>query len=673
MKKIMITILSAVALVGCGGGHKASVPAIDTNNFDTSVALNEDFYNHFTGGWQKAHPLRPEYARYGAMDLMRENNEYRIKELFAEIEKSEAAQGSVEQKIADLYRLGMDSVRLNREGVEPLAEELAAISDIANRKDLARVLGTMHASVCNPFFAIGVSIDAKQSDKNALYIAQAGLGLGNRDYYTAPEHEHIRTEYAAYIERICTLAGYSAQEAARIRESVLEIEHSLANKHFTNVERRNPEKNYNKLSLAELKRSSRGFDWDGYAEAMGFEMPAEVIIMQKPAINEAMRVIAKSDLNVIKDYLTFNTIRSASNYLNDALVEASFDFFGRILSGKQEQQPRWKRALAVPNETLSEAVGELYVAKHFPAEYKAKMLEIVDNLQVALGQHIDALEWMSDQTKAKAHEKLAAFTVKVGYPDEWKDYSSLTIDAGESYWKNIKTASAWYTADNLADLKKPVDRSRWLISPQTVNAYYNPTTNEICFPAAILQPPFFNPDADDAVNYGAIGVVIGHEMTHGFDDQGRQYDKDGNIRNWWTQEDADAFNKLADKLVAQFDAIEVAEGLNANGRFTLGENIADQGGLRVSYTALQNAMAQNGRPENIDGYTPEQRFYISYATIWGQNIREQEIRRLTQVDPHSLGMWRVNGTLPNIDTFHEAFGITEGAMYRPAEERVIIW
>ena len=369
----------------------------------------------------------------------------------------------------------------------------------------------------------------------------------------------------------------------------------------------------------------------------------------------------------------------AAGYVGDELYAAHFDFFGRQMSGQQEMRPRWKRAMAVPNSVLGEAVGEMYVKKYFPESDKQRMTEMVKNLQVALGQHIDALEWMSDATKAKAHEKLNTFTVKIGYPDKWKDYSSLAIEPSLSYWENIKRANAWYTADNLADLGKEVDRTEWFMSPQTVNAYYNPTTNEICFPAAILQPPFYNSAADDAVNYGAIGVVIGHEMTHGFDDQGRQFDKDGNMNNWWTDEDAKAFKERTDVLVEQFNKIEVlpAKGdqpaIMADGELSLGENIADQGGLRVSYTALHNSFEGKGEPEPVDGFTADQRFYLSYATIWGQNIRDEEAARLTKTDVHSLGKNRVNATLRNIDTFYKAFGITDGQMFMPAEERVIIW
>ena len=409
-----------------------------------------------------------------------------------------------------------------------------------------------------------------------------------------------------------------------------------------------------------------------YFETLGIDMPAQINVSQIPAMEKANALMATLPMETMKDYLRFHYLNSAASYLSDDFVKARFDFYGRTLSGQEEQQPRWKRALGVPNSVLSEAVGEMYVAKYFPPEYKERMLGLVRNLQKALSQHIDSLEWMSDETKARAQEKLASFYVKIGYPDKWKDYSSLEIDASLPYWENLKRASVWETDDNLADLGKPVDKDKWYMSPQTVNAYYNPTTNEICFPAAILQPPFFNPDADDAVNYGAIGVVIGHEMTHGFDDQGRQFDKDGNLNDWWTAEDAAQFKQRADKLAAQFDAVEVLPGVFANGRLTLGENIADQGGLRVAYTAMYNSFGDSV-PQPVDGLTADQRFYLSYATAWAQNIRDEEIARLTKLDTHALAENRVNVTLRNVDTFYDAFDITDGAMYLAPQERVVIW
>lgn len=666
----MILLFAAAAVAGCG---KKGTKALDPADFNLDVALNENFYEHFTGGWQQNNPLKPEFARYGSFDVLRENNEYRIKELFASLEKQEAAQGTVNQKIGDLYRMGLDSVALNAAGAEPLAAGLQKIASVGSRKELGALIGWLHRYSSSPLFGGGVYADAMDSNTNVFNIDQSGLSMGERDYYLEEDTAPIREAFKKYIATVCQLSGYSEADAARIVESVMEVETSLAEAHFSNVELRDPYKNYNMLSRADFLKQFRNIDWNDYAEALGMgAIPEKIQVSQLPAMKRADRIVGRMPLQTIKDYLTFQYVDASAPYLSDAFGDASFDFYGRTLSGKQEQRPRWKRALGVPNSLLSEAVGELYVEKYFPAAYKAQMLDLVGNLQTSLGQHIENLEWMSPETKTKAAEKLAAFTVKIGYPDKWKDYSTLSIDPSLGYLENLQRASGWYRDDNLADLGKPVDRDRWYMSPQTVNAYYNPLTNEICFPAAILQFPFFNPEADDAVNYGAIGVVIGHEMTHGFDDQGRQYDKDGNLKDWWTKEDAEAFDARAQKLTEQFDAIEVLPGVNANGKFTLGENIADQGGLRVAYTALQNKLGGE-KLKPIDGFTPEQRFYVSYAKIWAQNIRDEEAARLTKIDPHSLGKWRVNGTLPNIPTFYEAFGITDGAMFRPAEERVIIW
>ncbi len=676
MKKLMI-ILSAAAVAGCAGNVKTDkVPAIDVTNFDETVALNEDFYEYATGGWQQKNPLKPEFSRYGSFDVLRENNEKRINELFQSMTKVSAAAGSVEQKISDLYKMGLDSTRLNCEGMAPVKEDLARIYAVNDLKELTPVLAELHTTTANPLFGMGVDADLMNSTVNALYVSQSGLGMGNRDYYLDAENEALRKGYVDYLTKEFELAGID--DAAAKAESVLAFETKMAEKFRSNVELRDITANYNPTAKSDFVARYDAVDWTAYLEGVGCGEFEQVIIGQ-PEVLDAVNALLKSEpVETVKNYLAAQYLSNAAPYLNDEAYAAYFDFFGRQMSGTQEMKPRWKRAMSVPNSVLGEAVGEMYVAKYFPAEDKVRMTELVKNLQSALGEHIAALEWMSDETKACAAEKLAAFTVKIGYPDKWKDYSSLEIDPSVSYWENIKRANAWYSADNYAKLGKPVDRDEWFMTPQTVNAYYNPTTNEICFPAAILQPPFYNPDADDAVNYGAIGVVIGHEMTHGFDDQGRQFDKDGNLNDWWSEADAAAFNERADKLAAQFDAIEVlpAKGdqpaIFANGRLCLGENIADQGGLRVAYTAFQNSL-KGEKPAPIDGFTAEQRFYLAYATLWAQNIRDEEIARLTKLDVHSLGKWRVDATLRNIPTFFESFGITDGKMYLPEEERVIIW
>jgi putative endopeptidase len=648
---------------------KNIVSGIDPANLDTSVAANEDFYQYATGGWQKANPLKPEFSRYGSFDVLRENNEMRIRDMFAELEKAQAESGSVEQKIADLYRLGLDSVRLNAEGMAPVAGDLAAVDAAEGRTALSALLASTHRTMGNPFFAPFVDADMMDSNTNMVYLYQAGLGMGNRDYYLDAENEAIREAYRNYISTIFTLAGYGDPAAAV--EAVMEIETEIARASLSNVELRDPYKSYNKTTVAALKGDYPNIDWDAYLGGLGLSGLEEINACH-PAVLKITNEIIGGDRAKLGYYLAFNVLDNAKGALSDQMHTASFEFYGRTMSGQQEPRPRWKRALGIPNNTLSEAVGEMYVAKYFPPASKDKMLKMVGDLQTSLGEHIKNLEWMSEATKEKALEKLATFTVKIGYPDKWKDYSTLAIDPSLSYYENIKRATAWHSDDQMTEAGKPVDKAKWHMSPQTVNAYYNPTTNEICFPAAILQPPFFDADADNAFNYGAIGVVIGHEMTHGFDDQGRRFDKEGNLNEWWTAEDATAFNARADRLVAQFDSIEIQPGLKANGRFTLGENIADQGGLRVAYTAFRTSL-NGAEPALIDGFTADQRFYLAYAGLWAQNIRPEEEARLTKIDEHSLGKWRVDASVKNLETFYNAFGISNGAMYLPPEERVVIW
>ena len=659
--------------------NQPKTPAIDLSNFDLSVAPNADFYQYATGGWQKNNPLKPEFSRYGSFDVLRENNEKRINALFQEMTKLEAAPGSVEQKISDLYKMGLDSVRLNAEGAAPLAADLQLVEGLVDRSQLPEVLAKIHMALANPFFGIGVMADLMDSNVNTLYVGQSGISMGDRDYYVDPENARIKEAYKNYLVRIFTLAGYDEAAAAQAAADALEVEDSLAEVFFSNVEQRDIPAQYNPMTRAEFAKAYDAIDWDVYFAGMGLPDADRMIVQQKRVMERVNQLFKTLPLDKIRHYLAAQIINGGASSLSDDFQTASFEFYGRTMSGQQEQKPRWKRAMSVPNGLLGEAVGEMYVAKYFPEKDKQRMMELVKNLQTSLSQHIAALDWMSDATKAKAQEKLSSFTVKIGYPDKWKDYSTLTIDPSKSYYENLRDAGIWATKDNLDKYGKPVDRDEWGMTPQTVNAYYNPTTNEICFPAAILQPPFYNPDADDAVNYGAIGVVIGHEMTHGFDDQGRQFDKDGNMNNWWTDEDAAAFKERTDILVKQFDAIEVLPAkdgepaLHANGSLSLGENIADQGGLRVAWTAYHNSLEGKEAPAPIDGFTDAQRFYLAYATLWAQNIRDEEIARLTKLDVHSLGKWRVNATLRNIQDFYDAFGITDGAMFMPEEERVIIW
>jgi len=677
MKQLLILPLVAGVLVtGCApkpGAEKNL--AIDPSNMDTTVAFWGEIFLYVCGGWIKKNPLKPEYARYGSFDVLAENNQKQMRELIDELEKAENEPGSVAQKVGDLYKMGLDSVRLNKEGVSPISEALKNIASLDDKAAFASLVAQMHKEGSSPFFQLYVGADEKNSSMNIVNLYQGGMSMGDRDYYLSEDSANIkiRDAYKKYINKLFTLAGYSAEKAAVAEKNVMNIETALAKVAFSREETRNPLKNYNKMPMTDFLKQMNGFDWKSYFSALGLDSLNEINPNQLPFIKGMDALVGGLTSEEIRDYLIFKQINTASSYLSDDFVQARFDFYGKVLSGQQELKPRWKRSLSVTDGALGEALGEMYVAKYFPPEAKERMLKLVENLRISLGEHIDSLEWMSAETKAKAKEKLAAFYVKIGYPDKWRDYSGLTIDPKKSYWDNVREAAIFESDYMLSDVNKPVDKTRWLMSPQTVNAYYNPTTNEICFPAGILQPPFFYMDADDAVNYGGIGVVIGHEMTHGFDDQGRQYDKDGNLKDWWTAEDAKQFNLRADKLADQYSSIIVLDTVHANGRFTLGENIADHGGLRVSYTAFKNATkGQDLKP--IDGFTPDQRFYLAYAGLWAQNIRDEEILRLTKIDPHSLGKWRVNAALRNLESFFQAFGITEkDSMYMKPEDRVTIW
>lgn len=673
MKKLTLIIATALMMTACASVDQAKVPAIDKNNFDESVALKDNFYQWATGGWQQNNPLKPEYSRYGSFDVLRENNEIRINELFQAMAETVAEPGSIEQKISDLYKMGLDEERLNKEGAEPIREALNGILAMTERQQIIDALAQLHTDGIGVFFAAYPAADLADSNMTILYMEQSGLGMGNRDYYVDEKNADKKAAYVAYLEKIFTLAGVEG-DIKQMVESVVALEDRIAEKHWSNVECRDIQKGYNPFTYEDFKAQFGVVNWDNYFAAMGLNEVGKLVVSQPSSFQNILEVINTADVEALRAYIAAHYIDAAASYLSEEFALASFEFFGKTMSGTEEIRPRWKRAMGVPNSILSDAVGQIYVAKYFPESEKARVELMVSNIQKAFSKHIEALDWMSDETKAKAQEKLAAFTVKIGYPNKWKDYSTLTVDPTKSYWENVVAANRWYTADAIGEVGKPVDREKWMMPPQMVNAYYMPTTNEICFPAAILQPPFYNPDADDAVNYGAIGVVIAHEMTHGFDDQGSQFDKFGNMNDWWTAEDRAAFEKKTQVLVDQFNAIEILPGLFADGKFSLGENIADQGGLRLAFTGLTDYAWAEGRPEDIDGFTGEQRFYIGYATLWAQNITDQEKERLTKVDVHSLGVNRVNATLRNIQSFYDAFGITEGdAMYMPVEERVIIW
>ena len=678
-KRKMFPFLAAgiAALASCNTPQKevVKIAAINPANMDTTVAAGTDFYEYACGGWIKNNPLKPEYARFGTFDQLLENNQEQLRVLIEELSATPHEAGSVAGKIGALYAMGLDSTKLNADGVAPIKEELAAINALATKSDVSKMVATLHKEGMAPFFALFVDADEKNSAMNIVQLYQAGIGMGDRDYYLLEDEgsAKMRDAYRAYINKLFTLAGSSPEQADAAVDAVMKIEKAIAEISYGREDLRDSQKNYNKLAYEDFKQIESPLDWDVYFESMGLAGLKELDAKQINFYKDMNKALQNTTVDEQKYYLAFNLLSAAAPYLSDDFVDADFEFYGKVMSGKQEQQPRWKRSLNTVNGALGEAVGEMYVEKYFPASSKEKMLTLVGNLQTALSERINGLEWMSDTTKAKAQEKLAAFTVKIGYPDKWRDYSGLEIK-DDSYWANVRRSNIFDMAYQLADVDKPVDKSRWHMNPQTVNAYYNPTTNEICFPAAILQPPFFNPDADDAVNYGAIGVVIGHEMTHGFDDQGRNYDKDGNLIDWWTAEDAVRFKERADKLVDQYDQIIVIDTLHANGRFTLGENIADHGGLLVAHQAYLNSLKGKETPAPIDGFTNEQRFFLGYATLWGQNIRPEEIRRRTKIDPHSLGKWRVNAALRNIAPFYAAFDIKEGdPMFMAPADRVVIW
>ena len=671
MKKTLTMIMAAAALCAACGQKQEKLPALDLSYLDTSVSPGEDFYKFATGGWQAAHPLPAEYSRYGSFDVIGENTQKQLNDLFVSMTKMNAEYGSVDQKISDLYKMALDSLTRNDLGAEPIRPYILRIRAVESKEDLARLLGQLNKEGEGGFYGSGVEADLMDSGMQILYLGQGGLGMGDRDYYLDPKNAGLKAGYEAFLVKIFQLSGLP--DAEDLAAKALSVEDAIAEVSWPREKNRDMAAIYNPMSTDQIIKTWPNVHFDLTLEEAGVPAQEKVIVQQPSYFDGLDAIFANTDLETLKAYQLANFIQGACGALSDDFYTASWDFFSRQMAGAQEQRPRWKRAMAVPNGLLGEAVGKMYVERYFPASSKEKMITLVENLRTALGQHIDSLDWMSDETKARAHEKLASFTVKIGYPDKWKDYSTLEIDPSITYYENLRNASMWYVADNLSKLGKPTDKTEWGMTPQTVNAYYNPTTNEICFPAAILQKPFFDPDADDAVNYGAIGVVIGHEMSHGFDDQGSMFDAEGNMVNWWTEEDKAKFEEKGKKLAAQFDEIEIVPGVYANGSYTLGENIGDHGGLSIAYTAMENAIAGN-RPDLIDGYTPEQRFWLSYGAIWAQNITDQEKERLTTMDVHSLGENRVNVSIRNFGEFFEAFGIVEGdPMFRPEEERVHIW
>ena len=674
MKKVLLFAAAAMAMVACN--QKKMDAGIKAENLDQTARPGDNFYQFANGGWMADNPITDEYSRYGSFDKLAENNREQLKNLIDEIVAADNEFGTNAQKIADLYKMVMDTTRRNNEGIEPLKPYLERIAAISDRSEVMKEMTEMDPFGVGGLFGVGIGADMMDSKMNLVSIGQGGLSLGQKEYYLDDDEATvaIREAFKKHVVRMFTLFGYDEATAQAKMESVMKIETRIAGKSYSRVELRDPAANYHKMAYADLKKDFKGINWDEFFGILGLEDMDFVDVGQPEPIHEVEAILADQPLEDLKALMEWQIIDSNASALTQELDAANFDFYGKVISGQKEQKPMWKRATSTVSGWMGEALGQLYVEKYFPAAAKERMVNLVKNLQIALGERIDAQDWMSDETKAKAHEKLAAFYVKIGYPDKWQDYSKLVIDPSKTFFENSAEFHKFAWADEIEKkYKKPVDNTEWYMTPQTVNAYYNPTTNEICFPAGILQYPFFDMNADDAFNYGAIGVVIGHEMTHGFDDQGRQFDKEGNFADWWTPEDADKFKNNVQVIIDHFNGIEVLPGLYANGELTQGENIADHGGLMIAYQAFKNATKDQPQEEKL-GFTPDQRFFLAYAAVWAGQIRDEEIRNLTKSDPHSLGKWRVNGTLPHIDAWYDAFGIKEGdAMYIAPENRAKIW
>lgn len=649
---------------------------IDTKNLDTTVAPGYDFFKYANGNWMKNNPMPEEYSRWGAFEVLNKKNKEQIKSMIEEVSKDkDAAKGSPAQQIRDFYLAGMDTVNIEKKGAEPLKPLMDEIAALTKFQDIIPYLVKLNKTGCYPMFAAYAGQDDKNSTRIIASLYQAGLGLPERDYYLSkdPRSEEIRKEYILHLEKMFVLYGKTAEESKKIAQVIMKIETALALGSSTMQELRNPVANYNLMKMEDVQKKFANLNIKSYSVAAGLKDLAEVNVCQ-PKFFDNLNKMAKSvNIEDWKTYLVWNVLNSNASYLSTAFENQNFYFYETILSGIQKQKPRWERMIESTNGSLGEAVGKIYVEKYFPQEAKDRMLKLVGNLKLAFGETIKNLDWMSDSTKTKALEKLDAINVKIGYPNKWKDYSSINITA-DNYIQNIWNCIEFEYNFNLNKIGKPVDREEWGMTPQTVNAYYSPNMNEIVFPAAILQPPFFNVNADDAVNYGAIGVVIGHEMTHGFDDQGCLYDKNGNLSNWWTAEDSRKFAEKTQILVEQFNNFTVLDSLHVDGALTLGENIADNGGLFISYAALMKSYEGGKTPEPVDGLTYQQRYLISYAQVWRQSIRAEELMRRLKEDVHSPGEARVNCAIQNVPFFYEAFNVKEGdPLFLAPEKRAKIW
>lgn len=670
------TLIAACLLAAMSAGAQSQVSGIDKKNMDLNVKPGTDFYQYAAGGWLKSHPLDAEHTNNGAFTDLYEENQKRIQELILEYASKPQKQGTLEQKIGTLYNMLMDSVRLNREGWEPLKPTLARIAAIKTNKEYQLVTAELDRRGENTMmFGVGVGADMRNASMNIVSVGQGGLGLGTRDYYlnNDPQTLKVREAYKTYLKNLFKMVGNDEATATKKVDAIMAIETRIAKVSYSKVQLRDIDKNYHKMSYNDLVLNFPGIDWGNVFLQTGYPPFDAVDVGQPEPIHEVEKILADTNLDDLKAYAEIKVISGATSQLSDAFRAESFKF-SSVLSGAQQDRPRWKRAVATVSNVFGEAIGKLYVEKYFPESSKQRMIELVKNLQEALAQRIQEATWMSAATKAQAKDKLDNFIVKIGYPDKWRDYSGLQINDKLSLYANMQNVSEFFLQDELSrKVNKPVDKMEWGMTPQTINAYYNPTTNEICFPAAILQPPFFDPNADDAVNYGGIGAVIGHEMSHGFDDQGSQFDKTGNQRDWWTAQDKKNFQERSKVLVDHFGKVEVVNGKKVNGQLTLGENIGDNGGLNIAFRALQNSMKTKPL-KTLDGFTPEQRFFLSWARVWAGNARPEYLEYLITVDPHSPNMARVNAALPEIDAWYDAFKIKKGdKLFIPANKRAHIW
>ena len=677
MKKIIpIVALCSIAITGMAQSDLGT--GLNGADFDKSVRPADDFYQFACGGWMKNNPLPAAYSRYGSFDKLGEDNVKRINGILNELKTNVYAEGTTERKLSDLYKLATDEKRRSADGIAPVMPMLNRIQAAKNIDQLVALQKEMSTYTSNEFYGIYIGADEKNSKQNIVNVFQGGLILRQKEYYLDNDSAtaDIREAYKQHVVNMFKFFGYSEKASQKKMKNILRLETELAKVSKSNSELRDPEANYHKMTLKEFNARYPHLFMEQIANASGIESKymQEIVVGQPEFLDGADKLMATLKAEELRDYMQWRHILSAVSYLSEDAIAANFEFFGKKMSGRKEDYPLWKRATAQVEGQMGEALGKIYTEKYFPESSKERMKQLVKNLQVSLAERIEAQTWMSEETKKNALDKLNSFYVKIGYPDKWTDMSKLNVDMKKSYYDNIvECKKFWNEYEINKKAGKPVDKDEWHMTPQTVNAYYNPTTNEICFPAGILQPPFFDANADDAFNYGAIGVVIGHEMTHGFDDSGRHYDKDGNMNDWWTTADGDNFTKRADEYAAYFSNIKVLPDLNANGKFTLGENLADHGGLMVSFNALKHAMQQQPCGDK-DGFTPEQRFFLAYSGVWAGNITEAEIRNRTKSDPHSLGRWRVNGALPHIDAWYEAFDVKEGdKMFVPKAERLELW